>query len=408
MFYMHKRDLVLGVVLEERFYSLPDGSLYSPSGFGDKFWRRYLTVFDSCVIIARLTLVERAEVVWDRISDPRISIRGVSNFIGPLEFISNFFSVHRSFKHACVDIDVLIVRAPGTLSLFVLQLLRRPFAKRMPIGVELVGDPVDVFSSGVGGKLHILFKIIFKLATERLCKTADSVSYVTQFALQRRYAFRKGVLSIACSSIELAGSSISSKSRLIVWAEYTNRHPIAFTAASLEAPYKGINFLIEATAHLARLGFPLLVRIAGEGRLRTELEAMSQRLGVADRVSFLGRLDRNTVLDEMRRADLYIQPSLTEGLPRAVIEACATAAPIVASRVGGIPELLADEDMVPAGDPIKLAACIMSTLTDPDRMLAMSKRNLDTARGYSSEVLTARRESFYFELRRLATESVGN
>ncbi|MBS4010701.1 MAG: glycosyltransferase [Roseovarius sp.] len=398
----------LGLVLEERFCRLSDGRVFSPSGFGDQFWQRYLSSFDCVLIIARLAHVERAESTWAEIRDPRVAIRGLPTYVGPLQFFSIFPKVLRSLLQACKEADAIVVRAPGTLSLLVLTLLRHPPNARKPVAVELVGDPIDVFGAGVGGRLSGLLKHVFEWSTKRLCVQADAVSYVTQRTLQARYPPRPNVMTISCSSVELPLSALSSEHRQRVSPFPAARVAIIFTAASLEAPYKGIDVLIAAAAHLVATGLTLRVRIAGEGRLRLELEAMAKRLAVEDSVVFLGRLDRNAVMSEMRGADLYVQPSLTEGLPRAVIEACATAAPVVASRVGGIPELLHADDMVTPGDARELAERIMETLTDPTRMVAMSARNLATSREYLSTILDARRGAFYAELRQLTGHKGNN
>lgn len=391
----------LGVVLEERFCRLPDGTLFSPSGFGDGFWARYLVAFESVVIIARLRVVDCVEPNWVPITDQRVRIFGLPEYVGIGGFLRRFTGVFGSFKCACALVDALCVRAPGALSLLALSFVGTAGGRTLPVVVELVGDPVDVFGSGVGGRLSWALRFIFRRATEALCVRADAVSYVTKSALQRRYPARAGVRTINCSSLELPDVLYAAESRQYSDLNFEDRRPVIFTAASLEVPYKGVAVLIAAVAALKDYGVVVGARIAGAGRLRGELERIALSLGVAERIAFVGRLSRVDVLDEMRKADLYVQPSLTEGLPRAVIEACAMAAPVIATRVGGVPELLADEDMVPPSNPELLAQSIRAVLSEPSRMEAMSARNLRTAADYSSAVLTTRRNQFFIEFRAL-------
>jgi glycosyltransferase involved in cell wall biosynthesis len=94
-------------------------------------------------------------------------------------------------------------------------------------------------------------------------------------------------------------------------------------------------------------------------------------------------------------ADLFVLPSRTEGLPRAMLEAMARALPCIGSTAGGIPELLPAEDMVPPGDALSLALKIRSVLTDPVRLMSMSSRNLEKAKGYHEGILRERRNAFY-------------
>jgi glycosyltransferase involved in cell wall biosynthesis len=96
---------------------------------------------------------------------------------------------------------------------------------------------------------------------------------------------------------------------------------------------------------------------------------------------------------------MFVMPSRSEGLPRAMVEAMARGLPCIGSRVGGITELLPLEDTVPVGDPGALANAIQTVLRDPKRLERMSERNLATASEYRADVLRARRIAVYRYLR---------
>jgi glycosyltransferase involved in cell wall biosynthesis len=158
--------------------------------------------------------------------------------------------------------------------------------------------------------------------------------------------------------------------------------------------------LIDAVALGVRHGLDVRLAIAGEGRHRQELEARAASLGVADRVEFLGQLRAGeAVRAELDRADLFVLPSRTEGLPRAMIEAMARGLPCIGTRVGGIPELLPPEDMVPPGDAPALCEKIREMVSDPQRMARASDRNLRVAQEYRDETLRERRVRFYRRVR---------
>src|SRR5262245_55447743 len=123
-------------------------------------------------------------------------------------------------------------------------------------------------------------------------------------------------------------------------------------------PIKGLDRLIEAFAQLRQRqpGLKAHLVIVGDGPLRNELEQCARRLGVAAEVRFLGA--RNDVYDLMACFDVFALSSLHEGVPMVILEAMAVGIPIVASRVGGIAEILEDGKdalLVPAGDPGALA-----------------------------------------------------
>jgi glycosyltransferase involved in cell wall biosynthesis len=164
--------------------------------------------------------------------------------------------------------------------------------------------------------------------------------------------------------------------------------------------YKGTDVLIEAIARCVRSGLDVNALIVGDGKHRLRLMGLAERLGVGTRIEFAGQVTAGKPVRQMLDCgDLFVLPSRTEGLPRAMIEAMARGLPCIGSAVGGIPELLDASEMVPAGDPGALAAKIQEVLSDPLRMKMMSQRNLRGAQEYLDSVLAERRRRFYREVR---------
>jgi glycosyltransferase involved in cell wall biosynthesis len=147
----------------------------------------------------------------------------------------------------------------------------------------------------------------------------------------------------------------------------------ALCVASLQT-YKGHRVLFEALAaerELARIRLDLV----GDGPLRGELEARAAALGLADRVTFHGPRTEEEVARLLGEADLFVLPSIVdpdtaqmEGLPNALIEALAVGAPVVTTRLAGIPELVRDGRtglLAEPGDPHGLRVALLRTLADP-------------------------------------------
>jgi glycosyltransferase involved in cell wall biosynthesis len=181
--------------------------------------------------------------------------------------------------------------------------------------------------------------------------------------------------------------------------------PLALiTVGSLGHLYKGQDVLVEAVACCARNGVDLRLAIAGDGKYRDKLAARSRLLGVTDRVSFLGHLAFGAaVRGELDQADLFVLPSRQEGLPRALLEAMARGLPAIGSTVGGFPELLPPQDLVPPNDALGLARKIEEVARDPIRLAHMSARNLGKAREYE-ETRLERKRKLFLERVRLETE----
>jgi glycosyltransferase involved in cell wall biosynthesis len=145
--------------------------------------------------------------------------------------------------------------------------------------------------------------------------------------------------------------------------------------------------LLEAAARVPRL----FVAIAGGGPLEAELRARAAQLGLEGRLRLLGQ--RDDVADLYACADIFVHPSLREGLPLAILEAAACGAPIVASAVGEIPEVLEGcaVGLVPPGDPVALADALARATFDPAAARAAGARARERVdRNYSAEAMAER------------------
>ena len=116
---------------------------------------------------------------------------------------------------------------------------------------------------------------------------------------------------------------------------------------------KGIEPLLRAFAHACERGTAARLTLAGDGPDRDRFEQLAVALGIADRVRFRGRFPHSALGAVLGEADVFVLPSFTEGLPVAMMEAMAHGMPIVATRVGGVPEIVHDRVsglLVPPGD----------------------------------------------------------
>jgi len=112
-------------------------------------------------------------------------------------------------------------------------------------------------------------------------------------------------------------------------------------------------------------------------------------------VRFLGRLGRDDLFSWLDTIDVYAQPSRTEGLPRALVEALSRGVPSIGADTGGIPELLPARNLFPVGDDAALAATI-TKLLDGDIRVEVA-RGVATSRRFRSDVLNERRNQFLQE-----------
>lgn len=140
---------------------------------------------------------------------------------------------------------------------------------------------------------------------------------------------------------------------------------IAITVGRLVVQ-KGHKYLLQAIPKVLAEYNDVLFVFAGDGLLRTELEQQSRQLGIQHKLRFLGT--RSDVPRLLQAADLFILPSLWEGLPLALLEAMSAGLPVVGTQVEGVEEILVNERnglLVPVKDPDALSEAIIRLLRDP-------------------------------------------
>jgi glycosyltransferase involved in cell wall biosynthesis/peptidoglycan/xylan/chitin deacetylase (PgdA/CDA1 family) len=171
--------------------------------------------------------------------------------------------------------------------------------------------------------------------------------------------------------------------------------PVVGTVARL-SPEKGADTLVEAFAAILPSYPGARLMIVGDGPERARLEGQANSLGLRDSVEFLGY--RPDVAACLRQFDVFVLPSLTEGIPLALLEAMAAERAVVATAVGGVPEVIEDGEsgiLTPPAEPASMAVAIGNLLSDPSRRLALGARAAARVRERFGEDTMARA---YFRL----------
>ena len=165
-------------------------------------------------------------------------------------------------------------------------------------------------------------------------------------------------------------------------------------------PIKGISYLISAVASLRTEIPDIRLEIAGAGPERAALESAVQLLNLENCVTFLGW--QENLAPVLARWDIYVQPSLEEGFGMAALEAMAAGLPVVATAVGGVPELVEDGRtgwLVPPSDTAALTDRLRALLLDPMLQQSMGIAGQARARAtFSSERMVAKISEIYDEI----------
>jgi glycosyltransferase involved in cell wall biosynthesis len=369
--------------------------LYFNERFNYALWERYLRVFDEVTVVGRLREIPAGEQQRNcndssLSSGPNVSFTLAPSISGPVRMITARRKAAVIIEGALMNADALIARLPSELGLLAISVARK---LGKPWAVEVVGNAWDSlwYYGNWQGKVYAP---ILHNRVKKAIRDAQYALYVTDKYLQACYPCN-GVTT-NCSNVELSwwddeAQRFARRASLI-----ENQKPpfkvgiIAF----MEAKYKGIDTALKAL-YLIKDRVDIELRVLGGGNYRPWL-AMAEKLGIADRVRFYGSFPPGeAVFRWIDDLDLYIQPSKTEGLPRALIEAMSRAIPAIGARVGGIPELLSSDCIFNKGDYRQLSRLILRVLFDKRLQQELSKKNMERARAYTKVTLDTRRTEFW-------------
>jgi glycosyltransferase involved in cell wall biosynthesis len=385
----------LTILFDHRFYR-DRHNYFSVKGYCYSFFaERYLQVFDRIRIVARVSDNFVNSTGREPVQGDNVEIISLGDWRGPVEFLLKGGSVAQKLRRALLLKTAIIMIVPGTVA----SIAANPLAQsRRPYGLEVVADPHDLFLPRAHTHpLRSLFQRWYVHRLQYLCHNACTVSYVTQHSLQQRYPPGPSTFSLGCSDVDLPATAFVPRSRP---NSGRKENYTLISVGTMAQYYKAQDVLIDAVAICVREGLNARLVLVGDGKYRTEMEKRAQTQGIGDRVYFCGQLPAgDAVRTQLDQADVFVLPSRQEGLPRAMVEAMARALPCVGTAVGGIPELLPAESIVPPNAPSALAAKIREVLEDPGRLACLSARNLEVSQEYRAEKLAGYRLSFYEHLR---------
>jgi glycosyltransferase involved in cell wall biosynthesis len=271
------------------------------------------------------------------------------------------------------------------------------------LAAKLAGVPVIIFTAHgfvLNEPLGLLKRLLF-YAVERIGgMLSDLIIAVSEADRQLAINFKiinpNRIITIH-NGLDISYSTIEQKSKAVLGLQ--DDHRIIGTVANFY-PTKGLPFFIQAIPYVRDVFPETNFVIVGDGRQRSELERLTTELGLDSCLFFLGQ--RDDVSQILPLFDVFVLPSVKEGLPYALLEAMAAARPVVATAVGGVPEVIMDGQtglLVPPKDPEALAQAIITFLRNPERARAMGeagrKRVLEH---FTVERMVAETERVYQEL----------
>lgn len=371
------------------------GKFYARNQDKYDFYQRYLRIFDELRLTTRCVYEDALGKSRILLDDPRIEYVPLPFFSGPMQYAKVYFKIGKALAHITDDCDAAILRLPSTVAQRVAD---KVIKAGIPYGTELVFDAKDALESATNSIERILWHRIHKQMVNT-CNKANGVACVTAHYLQTHYTSKQPDAFFAnYSSLALPKSFYSSE----------RKHPegkvFVISHVCTQVQYngrKGYNEIIEAMKLLKERNVNVRVEFAGPDYHNgiKQLTDLSKRLGVEDRVKFIGGVNRQQLSEYLEKSDLYVMPTWAEGLPRVIIEAMAKGLPCITTPVSGNPELVSKHFLVEYSDIKALADRIEELVKNKRLYETASKENFERSLNYEASVLEKRRDAYYTKLK---------
>lgn len=258
--------------------------------------------------------------------------------------------------------------------------------------------PVVISWEAVTGPFAFRHYWSYKLAMQKIDRVVAVSEDIRQRVIQERKLSPEKVMTIHYG-VDLG--KFSSDDQVLSRADIgvSVDHLVLGTVARFDYP-KGHKYLIDAAPDIVRQYPNVRFVFVGDGPLRNDVERQISQLGLKDYFVLLGF--RRDVKQLLGLFDLFILPSLSEGLPNAVLEAMACSNPVVATAVNGVVEVVEDRTtglLVRPADPYQLAEAVIKILASPENLKAMGKKGRErVANHFTVEQQINKFEELYYAL----------
>ncbi|WP_284461724.1 glycosyltransferase [Chryseobacterium sp.] len=376
-------------ITDARFFKASNGKYYAGEmSFNNTLWHRYLKEFDKVYVIARVfDLID--EIPDEHLVD-NVEILPIERFDNAFEFLKKRSVIKEQMDHYLLDSQrSVIIRGAGTVGYLASQIC---FKKNIPYGIEVIGDPFDVFAPGViKHPLRPLFRYLFVEHQKKAVYNAAAVLYVTKYALQKRYPSNQRTFSTFASDV-----FIESDDNLRYKELNVNALPYQLISiGALEQLYKAPDVAIKCIKKLTERGLDVKLTWLGVGAYMEEMKELARSLNIEEKVQFMGSVSPKEVKIYLEKSDIFLLLSKTEGLPRAMVEAMSVGLPCIGTNVGGIPELVIPDFLVPVGDVDATCEKIEYLIKNPLQYIELSKINAEKSKEYHFDSLEIKRKAFF-------------
>lgn len=364
---------------------------YDPRNYTNELYGDLLSVFDKVVLVARCKK-SRTQPQCQQIDENKIEFFPVCDFSGYTGFIGAIKAFWQCRKAVGLA-DRYWLRAPGFMASMLSFWLKR---RGILYYLDMVGNPAEVTATKTQWLPRWIAKVFIELTRKRfrrLAAASKGVLAVTESTLQRLYPSLIQANDFGASDVRLPDEIFKQPNRNF------NDEEFRIIIVGVLLKYKGHSYLLEALSKIqSQRKWSLLA--VGQGPELENLKRLTEELGIGECVCFYGRIDWGPKLfEKLDEAHLFVLSSLTEGIPRVVIEAMARGLPVIATAVGGVAEIIEPEFLVPIQNSDALAEKISALWNRPEKLERISARNFRHAQEFELERTQLRRKAWFSWMR---------
>jgi len=345
--------------------------------------------------ISQFTIVSRVRNVNNKkaaslsaLKSNIVTVREISDLTSITNIISKTNQTKKYIEEEVKKHDLIIIRLPGIAGIYALKYANKYKKKYV---TEIVGCAYDALKNH-SFKGRLIAPVIHFLNKQAIKSSKNNI-YVTDKYLQKQYP--SNGKSIGCSDVIIPDNSQKVLNQRVKKIMSKSHLPLVLgSLGNLSMKYKGYDDVIKVLSQINKNQVKLILKIKGPGN-REWLDQVIMKNHAQDFVIVEEPTkSHDEVFDWLNNLDIYIQPSKTEGLPRALIEAMCCACPCIGRAVGGITELI-NEEML-----FKNNKELFSILNNIDVAVLEKHANMNfkKSKEYNADAIKKKKQQFYREI----------
>ena len=378
-------------------FSQSEGKTRALPAYGDKFWEKYLDVFNSVHVLGEQVKGYLDNGTLTEITNPNVSVDILPRNTNPKDF-KNDRIIERKLRNEIKKAEAILIKPSSRKGMMAVRLAEE-YGK--PYMVELTGD----LNLSLRVHRNILKRVYSPYIHRQILKTIKNAPfglYVTEQYLQKVYPIAGKQCGASDVFINELLPAVLEKRLEKISALQCDKSLNIGLIGSYHDDRKGIDTAIEAIAQIdsKEINAHLNILALGVEEDRQKWRDFAQGKGVSEQLHFPPSCDTTEkVLEWIDTQDMIILPSRSEGLPRCIVEAMSRACPCITSDVCGMPELINHNWLHKPGDGGKLAVLIAQMAKDKQAMVAAAQENFSNAERFLRKNINAHRNSFLTEFK---------